>query len=155
VNLDTGERKEALFNPEQLKEKVSVSWNRLTVPGLSHQVLQFQNTGNRVLSGLDFYLDRFFANSQPGSPDIMDFRNFLLAFTAPSSPQTGALPVAPPRLLFVWPGVLTMQCVLNDVEFTYRQFSVNDGSVLIYTASVGLEQILDVRVTSEQLRGGV
>ena len=41
VNVTSGESMECLFNPTQLSEKLQVNWNRLAVPGLSHQVLQF------------------------------------------------------------------------------------------------------------------
>ena len=63
---------ECLFNPTQLSEKVQVNWNRLSALGLSHQVLQFQSTGNRQFSGVEFYLDRFFAAEQPGDVDILE-----------------------------------------------------------------------------------
>ena len=65
VNVTSGESIECLFNPTQLSEKLQVNWNRLAVPGLSHQVLQFQSTANRQLSGVEFYLDRYFAAEQP------------------------------------------------------------------------------------------
>ena len=61
---------------------------------------------------------------------------------------------APPRTLFIWPKVLTIETVLTDLEFQYRQFGV-DGEVLIYAATCGFEEILDVRVTSEMLRDEV
>jgi hypothetical protein len=63
----------------------------------------------------------------------------------------GVIATAPPRTLFIWPEVLVVETVLADVEFQYRQFSV-DGEVLVYAATVGFEEILDVRVTSEELR---
>jgi len=47
VNVASGESMECLFNPTQLTEKLQVNWNHLSVPGLSHQVLQFQGTSNR------------------------------------------------------------------------------------------------------------
>lgn len=37
------------------------------------------------------------------------------------------------------------------MEFSYRELAV-DGTVLIYTASVEFEEILDVRVSSEERR---
>ncbi len=146
VNVVTGESIECLFNPTQLTEKVQVNWNRLNVPGLSHQVLQFQSTGNRQLGGVEFYLDRFFASAQPGTTDVMAFRSFLRALTVPPE---GAL--APPRTLVVWPKVITVETVLTDLEFQYRQFAT-DASVLVYTATCGFEEILDLRVKSEDLR---
>lgn len=66
----------------------------------------------------------------------------------PKAPE-GVPVVAPPRTIFVWPTVMSIETVLTDLEFTYRQFGVN-GNVLVYTATVTFEEILDVRVTSEE-----
>lgn len=151
VNVHTAEVMECLFNPTQLSEKVQVNWNRLAVPGLSHQVLQFQSTGNRQVSGVEFYLDRFFAAEQPGSPDIQAFRAFLRALTVPPSGVEGVAGAAPPRLLLIWPKVLTVETVITDLELQYKQVGV-DGELLVYAASCSFEEILDARVTSEQLR---
>ena len=151
VNVVTGEAIECLFNPTQLVEKVQVNWNRLAVPGLSHQVLQYQSTGNRELSGVEFYLDRVFAAEQPGDVDIMEFRAFLRALTVPPEGTEDVASTAPPRVLVIWPEVLTVEAVVTDVEFQYRQVGV-DGTVLVYAATVTFEEILDARVTSEQLR---
>lgn len=151
VNVTSGESMECLFNPTQLTEKVQVNWSRLAVPGLSHQVLQFQSTANRSLAGVEFYLDRFFATEQPGEPDIMEFRSFIRALTVPPSGTEGVVDTAPPRTLFIWPGVITVETVVTDVEFQYRQVAI-DGRVLVYGATVTFEEILDVRVTSEELR---
>ena len=151
VNVTSGESMECLFNPTQLTEKVQVNWSRLAVPGLSHQVLQFQSTANRSLAGVEFYLDRFFATEQPGEPDIMEFRSFIRALTVPPSGTEGVVDTAPPRTLFIWPEVLTVETVVTDVEFQYRQVAI-DGRVLVYAATVTFEEILDVRVTSEELR---
>ena len=151
VNVTTGESMECLFNPTQLSEKVQVNYNRLAVPGLSHQVLQFQSTGNRQIAGVEFYLDRFFAAEQPGDVDILDFRAFLRALTVPPEGTEGVVDTAPPRTLLVWPGVITIETVVTGVEFQYRQVAV-DGTVLVYAATVSFEEILDARVTSEALR---
>ena len=151
VNVTTGESMECLFNPTQLSEKIQVNWNRLSVPGLSHQVLQFQSTGNRQLSGVEFYLDRFFAAEQPGDVDILEFRSFVRALTVPPEGTEGVSDTAPPRTLFIWPEVITVETVVADVEFQYRQLSV-DGEVLVYAATMTFEEILDARVTSEDLR---
>ena len=146
VNVSTSESIECLFNPTQLSEKVSVNWNRLSIPGLSHQLLQYQSTGNRQLGGVEFYLDRFFAVKQPGNPDILAFRSFLRGLTVPPGEM-----LAPPRTLIIWPKVLTIETVLTDLEFQYRQFGI-DCAVLVYTATCAFEEILDLRITAEQMR---
>ena len=151
VNVTSGESMECLFNPTQLSEKLQVNWNRLAVPGLSHQVLQFQSTANRQLSGVEFYLDRYFAVGQPGDVNILEFRAFLRALTVPPEGTEDVAATAPPRVLFIWPEVVTVECVVASVEFTYKQLAV-DGTVLVYAANVTFEEILDTRVTSEELR---
>ncbi len=151
VNLATAESLECLFNPKDLTEKLDVNWTRLAVPGLSHQVLQFQNTGNRQLSGVEFYLDRFFASEAGVDVDILDFRAFLRALTVPPEGTEGVPGTAPPRVLLIWLGVVTVECVVGSVEFQYKQLAV-DGTVLVYAASVTFEEILDARVTSEVFR---
>jgi len=54
-----------------------------------------------------------------------------------------------PRVLFIWP--VTVECVVASVEFSYKQVAI-DGTVLVNAATVAFEEILDTRVTSEQLR---
>jgi hypothetical protein len=54
-------------------------------------------------------------------------------------------------VLFIWPSVVTIECVVASVELQYKQLAV-DGTVLVYTASVSFEEILDARVTSEEVR---
>jgi hypothetical protein len=152
VNLTTNETQSCLFNPTQFVERVAVNWGRAGVLGLSHQPLQYQSTGNRQLPGVEFYLDRFFAAAAPGNRDIDDFRSFLRALTVPPTPVVGA-PMAPPRTLVLWPRVITIETVITDLEFGYRQFAA-DASVLVYAATVTFEEILDVRVTSEMRRSG-
>lgn len=151
VNVTSGESLECLFNPTHLTERVDVNWTRLAVPGLSHEVLQFQNTGNRQLSEVEFYLDALFAAEQPGDVNILDFRAFLRALTVPPKGTQGVPATAPPRVLFIWPGVLTLECIVAGVEFAYRQLAA-DGGVLVYTATVDFEEVLDARVTSEEVR---
>lgn len=153
VNVATAESMDCLFNPTQLTEKLQVNWNRVVVPGLSHQLLQFQSTSNRQLTGVEFYLDRLFAAAQPGHPDVLEFRSFLRALTVPPAGAQSVTTAAPPRVLVVWPKVLTMQGVVTDLEFQYRQFGV-DGAALVYVATCTFEEILDARATSEALRRG-
>lgn len=153
INVTSGGSIACLFNPTQLTETVQVHWHRLPVPGLSHQVLQFQSTGNRSFQGVEFYLDRFYAREQPGQPEILGFRNFIRALTVPPEGVQGVVDTAPPRTLVIWPNVLTVEAVVTQVAFHYRQFSVT-GNVLVYTAVVTFEEILDTRVTSEQLLEG-
>lgn len=144
VNVRTGEHVECLFNPPQLLEKVQVHWNRQVVLGLSHQVLQYQSTGNRTFGPLDFYLDRFFARAMDQDADVMAFATFMRALTVPAVGASGISTGAPPRTLIVWPNVMTVEAVVTELEMKFTDFA-RDGSVLLYTAACGFEEILDVR----------
>ena len=154
VNQTTGEDKVVLINPEAFSLALEVRYTRIQPPGLSHEVLQYQGTGNRKISNIAFMLDRFIAEAQPDAPDIQDFERFVMALTVPPGGTSGARDTRPPRAMVIWPGVLTMECVLTGVEFTYTDFSV-DGGLLAYTASCSFEEILDERRTSEQYRRGL
>jgi hypothetical protein len=151
VNLATDEELTALANPKELSESAAVTWNRRDVPGLSHQPLQYAFTGNRQLAGIEFYMDRYLAAEESQAPDILEFRRFLLSLTVPPAVDVGAPPAAPPRVLFVWPQFLVLECVVASIDLKYERFAT-DGSLLVYTATITLEQILDVRVTSADLR---
>lgn len=151
VNLHSGESFECLFNPAALSEEVTVEYTKQGVRGLSHRPLQYASTDNRQLPGVEFYLDKLFASEQPGDPDILDFRAFMRALTVPPADPAGL--AAPPRVLFIWPKVITIETVLRGLKLDYEQFAA-DASVLIYRATCTFEEILDVRVTSEELREG-
>jgi Contractile injection system tube protein len=143
---------DCLFNPTQLSEKVAVNYTRQVVPGLSHQPLQYQSTGNWQVPSVEFYLDAYASAGVPTDAGIMRFRAFLRSLTVPPAATEGVVATTPPRVLFVWPNVLTIETAITDLEFQYRQFG-NDGAVLVYTATCSFEQVFDVRVTSEALRG--
>jgi hypothetical protein len=98
INVTTGESIQCLFNPTQITERIQVNWNRIAVPGLSHQVLQSQSTGNRQLAGIEFYVDRFFARHENENADILDFRGFLRSLTVPpKAPRACLLLLHPGR----------------------------------------------------------
>ena len=110
---------------------------------------------NRQIDVTD-YVDaaaRFFAAAGESSVELLDFRAFLRALTVPPEGTEGVPATAPPRVLFIWPEVVTVECVVASVEFQYKQLAV-DGTVLVYTATVGFEEILDTRLTSQEAADG-
>jgi hypothetical protein len=138
VNLDTQQRMECLINPETLTEKLSVIYRRLSVPGVGHQMLQYDSTSNRMVPSLDLVLDKRLGRMSAGDPDILAFRDFLRTVARPAQVD---LPSAPPTVLFVWPKVLSIECVLSELEFRYQAFGA-DGDLLMYTATCTLEEVV-------------
>ncbi len=143
VNVSTGEALECLFNPPQLQERIEVHWSRAAPLGLGHQVLQYESTGNRALGGVEFYVDRFFARAVESDPDVLAFAEFMRALTRPPEGSVDVASTAPPRVLIVWPNVLTIETVVTELELKFTDFA-QDGSVLVYTATCSFEQILDI-----------
>jgi hypothetical protein len=142
---------EPLFNPTQVQEQVQARYQRHPALGLAWEPLHYVGSSNRTYQGVEFYVDRFFAQAQPSAPDIRDFRAFLRAFMAPPEASAGTPSGAPPRLLFIWPDVAVMEAVVTDLEFQYKQFDTY-GDVLVYTATCALEAVALRPVTSESLR---
>ena len=139
MNLDSTASVECLINPTVLTEKIGVQWNRKVVPGLPFQVLQYQSTANRKISGLEFHMNKILASERGASADILAFREFMRDLTVPAGEG-----LAPPRVLVVWPKVLTVESVVTSVEFRYQKFAA-DGSTLLYSVTCSFEEAAVIR----------
>ena len=149
VNVRTNEVLEMQFNPTGLEEKIGAAYARQTVPGLSHQVLQFVNTNNTT-----YRTELFFesANSGPGGQArILDARLFLHSVVHPRRAGGAIRTAGAPRLMLVWPGFFSVTCVLMDATFQYNRLNRNNVPCT-FVAQVSLEEIRDVMITSEEIR---
>jgi hypothetical protein len=147
ANLANNEVLEAQFNPTDFEETVGVNWARQTVPGLSHQVKQFINTKD-----VQFKLELFNRVSDGGPAElarIKDARKFLYAACHPRRAQS-LVGGGAPRLLFVWPKLITLTCVIDSLTFKYTRFNI-EGDPVSYTSTLVLEEIRDVVVTMEDI----
>jgi hypothetical protein len=147
ANVSTGDSIEAQFNPTEFEEVIEVNWARQTVPGLSHQPLQFVNTGNTK-----FTLElNFEAQDATTSLDGIHYsRRFLQSLCYPRRGAEDVVGGGPPRALFVWPSVISLTCVVTALSFKYGRFNLN-GAPIQFTAKVTLEEIRDVRLLSEDV----
>jgi hypothetical protein len=86
ANVSTGDSVEAQFNPNELEEALEVNWTRQTVPGLSHQPLQFVNTGN-----VKFTMELNFEVQDPSTDldTIHQGRRFLQSLCHPPPGRRG------------------------------------------------------------------
>ncbi len=147
ANVATGEAVEAQFNPSEFEEALEVNWTRQTVPGLSHQPLQFVNTGN-----VKFTLELNFEAQDPSTDldTIHQSRRFLQSLCYPRRGAEDVVGGGPPRALFVWPNVISLTCVVTALSFKYGRFNL-EGTPVQFTAKVTLEEIRDVRLLSEDV----
>ena len=147
ANVSSGDSIEAQFNPTEFEEAIEVNWARQTVPGLSHQPLQFVHTGNTK-----FTLElNFEAQDTTTSLDEIHYsRRFLQSLCYPRRGAEDVVGGGPPRALFVWPSVISLTCVVTALSFKYARFNL-DGTPIQFTAKVTLEEVRDVRLLSEDV----
>jgi hypothetical protein len=147
ANVSSGDSIEAQFNPTELEEALEVNWARHTVPGLSHQPLQFVNTNNTK-----FTLELNFEAQDPTADleQILRARRFLQSLCYPRRGAANVAGGGPPRALFVWPTIVSLTCVITSLTFKYSRFNLA-GTPVQFTAKVGLEEIRDVRLLSEDV----
>jgi hypothetical protein len=147
VDLRTAETMEALFNPSELEESLEVLYNELGVPGLSHSPLQYSGTGNHKF-GFELYA---VGDGATQRAQIEDFRRFLLSLCYPAAAADSVLTGAPPRVLFVWPELVSLQARILGVTFKHQRFAL-DGGTTRYVATLKVSEIRDARLTSEDVR---
>lgn len=145
ANVELGTSIEAQFNPTELDEELQALYNRLQVLGLSHQPMQYQGTSNHTFS---FELAFRAIDNQGHSllADVMARRNYLLSLMYPTRTGNGA----PPRALFIWPGLAALTCKVTTFKTKHTFF--NKKAYPVYGAiQITIEEIRDVRLYSEDV----
>lgn len=147
ADIQTGIGFAMQFTPEEFEEKVTPNYARHRILGMGHEVLQYVNTSNHTLPGIEF---PFRANKAKEQQLIHKWRRFLLSLCYPSETAETVRDGTPPRVLFSWPKLFSMTCIVADLTIRHERFSV-DGLTKAYTAVMTLEEIRDVRLTREQV----
>lgn len=148
TNLRSGETVEMPLVPETLDEEVTVNWTKQVIVGMSHEQLQYSHTSNHSFPGLEFI---FRAESPEDLDAITDGRKFLLSLTQAPADAQGVRDGAPPRILFFWPQLVSMTCVLGGIRITHELFN-KEGASVRFKVRLNLEEIRDVRLTMDDLR---
>ena len=145
----------AQYNPTEFTETIIANYARLAPRGLSHEVLQFSNTGN-----LGFSFELHFnandsdtggaANTSARVLENLDNRKILHAFMYPRRAARDLSGVGPPRILFVWPSMVSLTTVIASLNIRHSMFA-KTGHSLKYTAAIVLEEIRDYRILSDEV----
>jgi pantothenate kinase len=147
ANLRNGLVIEALFNPEEIKETITPIYNRVAAMGMSHQQLQYQNTENHKTS---FTLE-FDAMAAPAAQNDPSYaRRFMMSLCYSSRASQDIVGGAPPRVLFLWPNLYRLECVVTKLQNTHKRFRLNLASSL-FAMEVEIEEARDVRLYSEDV----
>jgi hypothetical protein len=147
TNIKTGETIEPNFNPTEFEEEYGATYARQTVVGLGHQVLQFINTNNAK-----FDVELPFSAVDGGRAELARIaraRIFLIAACHPVRANS-ILSGGAPRILFVWPNLLSLTCVLTNLKIKHTKFN-RSGATVYFMASVTLEEIRDVNLLMEDI----
>jgi Contractile injection system tube protein len=147
-DLKTLELLQAQYNPTSLERIITVDWAKITIPGLSHRKYQYNYTDNTKVS-IEIVYDAMTPGCSVSS--MKEATRFLesLCYT-----KKGAQNVAggqPTRVLFKWPGVLSLTCVVTQLKIKMERF--NSNAIPTYTRfTIALEEIRDARLFSEDVR---
>lgn len=136
------------YNPEKLKQKISANWAEQTIPGFSHKRLHYIDTSN---DGFSFSL-HFDSIGEPKSTQErnMAIRRFLMAHCYARGGAQSIITGAPPRLLLVWPSLVSMTAIVRDLDFTYSRFN-RLLEPIVWDVDVVLQEIRDVRLSFEDV----
>lgn len=147
LNMVTEDSIAVQYNPEQLKEQIGVSYADLTVPGNSHKRSHFINTEN-----VNYTFDLQYRAIGKGPAEyarIQRARLFLKALAHPWKSNAITRGGAP-RVLFVWPELVSLTCKIKSLEFTYTNFRLTGGPIA-FTVAVVLEEVRDVFVSMDDI----
>lgn len=148
VSLADGGRVEAMFNPENLEEALTATYAKQKVLGLSHTPKQFSNTEDLT----ETY--QLVISANDGGPTeqsyLLEVRRRLMSWCYPRNATSLVGGAGPSRVLFVWPGFMSLTCVVTSLRFKYPKMS-KAGPPLIMTVDVTMEEIRDTLLLSDDV----
>ncbi len=148
VNLATGDRWDAYYNPDKLEEKLGAAYSRLKVPGNSHSNKQFTGTDDLV----ETFTLVWSANGkgQDAHQELLTFRRWMMSLVYPRRAASLVEGSGAPRILFVWPGFMSLTCVVTGLSFSYPKMS-RAGPPSIMAIDVTAEEIRDTLLLMEDV----
>lgn len=146
TNLDNGNVLTPQFNPAEFTEAFDVNYARQRVPGLSHTVLQYVNTNNDKLTMQLVFI----ADTEEQATENLRAKRVLQSYGYPRRGGDQVIGGGPPRLLVIWPNVISLRCVLASVSFNFTRFD-RTGRPIQFTADVGFEEIRSIRLLSDEV----
>jgi len=124
TNLDTGDRAEALFNPNEYSLNKDNNYAQVAVPGLGSPLLQFVHGNLRTLD-MELFFDSY-EQHRHGSRMLNQAQDDVRKLTQPVVDLLAINPDthAPPKVLFNWGG-LAFKGVLAKVSQRFTMFLDN------------------------------
>jgi len=148
TQLSTARTVEALSNPPELEEVLKVNWEQPDVIGLPYKPQQYSNTDNHTLNftlQFDAYQD-----GKNQLAEMLYFRRFLLSLCYPRRGSADIIGGSPTRFLFLWPNFIALACTMQAMTIRHSRFD-RDGNPTVSAAELSIQNISDVRFTSEDV----
>ena len=135
INLQTDERIEVMYNPEELRMDQGNTFAEVGIPGLAAPPIQYVRGRARTLS-MDLFFDTYEPFDSLHPDKRLDVRLFAgqIVRLLDQNPRTKA----PPVLLFSL-GQIQFQCVLTEVGQRFTMFW-SDGTPVRATLSVRFQE---------------
>lgn len=150
-NLATGDSLVMQYNPEGLNEKLEAVFNELIIQGQSHPQLQYGSTKAHTFPSVKLSFDRLISQGPGGLRyDTAKARRWLLSIMYSSRASKDVASGAPPRILFVWPGLISMRCHVGSLELDNWRFGL-DGKPTGFHATLEMKEVRDVRIYMEDV----
>lgn len=147
-NLQTGETKQLSVVPTELTEQLTAEYVRHNVLGLPHRRMHYLGTDNHQFPNLSFF---YVSNTAAEYERAEDERRFLLSLLYPREAVDGVARGGPPRVLFLWPSLISMTCVLPNISIAHTKFNLV-GQPVNTRITLSFEEIRSTRLTSDDVR---
>jgi hypothetical protein len=156
VNVATSGILRFHFTPTSLMANIAAVYGRAASLGGTGQRLHFGHTTNFQIN-TTVYMDKHALvgrNPDAGAflADVMmrEVQKFLLAAVFPVGRQNDPIRRAPPRLLFIWPGIMELPVRMMTQKFNFTKFEKRDLLPWIYSVPITMESDLSAtRITSD------
>ena len=149
INLETGEVLEAQYNPTGVEVQLEATYNRVAGPGASFEEMQYAKTGNTKIA-----FEIFFDGKADGAPNLDEVTGYLLSLMAPPEQVLGVKNGSPPRVLYRWPGWISLVVRNPKITLSAKRFSP-DGPPNYLGFKIDLEEARVSRLGTETVRRSV
>lgn len=117
IDLNTAEKKDFQYNPENWSDERNINYATIVIPGLDLPRYQFISGGETVIQ-LRLFMNAL--NHPRGGKGILNDFQWFRSRTYPKR-SSNVLKVAPPKMLFIWPGMYSSKCIITacNADWTY------------------------------------
>ena len=147
TDLQSDETISVMFNPTELKRRMTVNYAKKQVLGNSHEEHEYLQTAN---TGVTF--DLFFNAETVEDVDFLKLKlDFLESLGYGPEDPASITEAAPPRVLLLWPRTMSMVTRIMTAEFIHQRFNTR-GDTIQATVRTTWEEGRITRIRKDDVR---